>query len=280
MKDSFLKSVTSRLTVAQVVDGVRNSAEITFDYYMYLLFSCIIAAMGIMNCSPIDVAASMCIEPIMGAVMAVSFGCALLNRSLIWTGCKSLLVGLSFCFLFGYVYGLIFQFWRVQWHPPPDGVWPTSEMQSRGQLKTLIYGSFIATAGGAVLAVILLKNNIVALTGVAVATTFMPPFVNGGLCLALATHLQIAGHLEDYQQFNFSGTVMMMKKEWVPDEKYTVQYSYDMRVELVLLAAVSMAYTFINVFCLLAASFILLKVVLQKHRFVLIYSFLLYRSKR
>lgn len=260
MKDSFLKSVTSRLTVAQVVDGVRNGAEITFDYYMYLLFSCVIACMAIMNNAPIDVAASMCIEPIMSAVMAVSFGLALLNRSLIWTGCKSLLVGLTFCFLFGYLYGLAFQVWRVQWAPPPDGVWPTSEMQSRGQLKTLIYGSFIATAGGAVLAVILLKNNIVALTGVAVATTFMPPFVNGGLCLALATHLQIASRFEDYKRYNFSGEMYTLKKPWVPDEHYTVQYSHDLRVELAAIAAVSMAYTFINVFCLLAASFLLLKV--------------------
>ena len=152
--------------MAQVVDGVRNGADITFDYYMYLLFSCIIAAMGILNTSPIDVAASMMIEPIMGAVMAVSFGVALLNRSLIWAGLKSLSVGLGFCFLFGYLYGMIFLIWRKDW-AGEDGIWPTPEMVSRGQFKTLIYGIFIATAGGAVLAVILLKNNIVALTGVA-----------------------------------------------------------------------------------------------------------------
>lgn len=259
IKDSFLKSVTSRLTVAQVVDGVRTGSEITFDYYMYLLFSCIIAAMGILNSSPIDVAASMMIEPIMSAVMAVSFGLALLNRHLIWTGLKSLFVGLTFCFLFGYIYGLIFQIWRNNWDSSPTA-WPTQEMISRGQMKTLIYGTFIATAGGAVLAIILLKNNIVALTGVAVATTFMPPFVNGGLCLALATHLQISSIHEPLLPYNSSGQIFRLKPSWTPHVHYNVTYFHDMRLELVALAAVSLAYTFINVFFLLASSFILLKV--------------------
>lgn len=65
IKDSFLKSVTSRLTVAQVVEGVKSGCEVTFDFYLYLLCSSVIAAMGIMNSSAVDVAASMMIEPLM-----------------------------------------------------------------------------------------------------------------------------------------------------------------------------------------------------------------------
>ena len=153
--------------MAQVVEGVDNGATITFDYYMYLLWSCVIAAMGIMNTAPVDVAASMMIEPLMGSVMAISFGVAIHNKSLAWTGCKSLTIGIIFCLIFGYLFGLLFMIWRVAWNPPPDGTWPTPEMQSRGEYRSLIYGAVIATAGGAVLAVILLKNNLVALTGVA-----------------------------------------------------------------------------------------------------------------
>lgn len=71
IKESFIKSVTSRLTVAQVVEGVENGAAITFDYYMYLLWSCVIAAMGIMNTAPVDVAASMMIEPLVNKAMCL-----------------------------------------------------------------------------------------------------------------------------------------------------------------------------------------------------------------
>ncbi len=260
IKDNFLKSVTSRLTVAQVVEGVEAGAAITFDYYMYLLWSSTIAAMGIMNNAPVDVAASMCIEPLMGSVMAISFGLALWKKSVLWTGIKSLVVGIIFCLIFGYLYGMIFQIWRVAWNPPPDGTWPTSEMQSRGEYRTLIYGSVIATSGGAILAVILLKNNIVAMTGVAIATTFMPPMVNAGLCFALATHIQIVGTWQDYENITIDGSVHHFKPAWAPPPGYTPDWMYDMRYECCILAVISIAYTFVNVFFLLFASYIILKV--------------------
>ncbi len=62
---NFLKSVTSRLTVAQVVDGVRSGADLTFDFICYTIFAGWIAAMGLINNSPVDIAAAMMIEPIM-----------------------------------------------------------------------------------------------------------------------------------------------------------------------------------------------------------------------
>lgn len=134
-------------------------------------------------------------------------------------------------------------------------------MQSDGEYKTLIYGAVIATAGGAVLAVILLKNNICAMTGVAVATTFMPPFVNGGLCFALAAHLQMAANSQQYQSYNFSGDVRWLKPAYAPAPNYDPSYSYDMRIECLILAAISFAYTFVNVFCLGLSGFIVLKVI-------------------
>lgn len=213
-----------------------------------------------MNTAPIDVAASMMIEPLMGSVMAISFGMAIWKKSILWTGIKSLFVGILFCLIFGYLFGLLFQIWRVAWNPPPNGIWPTPEMQSRGEYKTLIYGAVIATAGGAVLAVILLKNNIVAMTGVAVATTFMPPTVNCGLCFALATHLQIVGTWQDYENITFEGTVYHFKPAWAPPPGYAPDWMVDMRYECCILAVISFAYTFVNVFFLLAASYLILKV--------------------
>ena len=126
--------------------------------------------------------------------------------------------------------------------------------------RSLIYGTVIAIAGGAVLAVILLKNNIVALAGVAVATTFMPPFVNGGLCFALSTHLAITGSSQDYQTYKYDNVEYQLKPAWTPPDNYSVHYSVDMRLELTYLALISFAYTFVNIFFLLLASFIVLKI--------------------
>jgi len=65
---NFLKSVTSRLTVAQVVEGVRSGAEVTFDFCLYTFFAGLIAAFGLLNNAPVDIAASMMIEPVMVSV--------------------------------------------------------------------------------------------------------------------------------------------------------------------------------------------------------------------
>ena len=61
----FFKSVTSRLTVAQVVEGVRSGAEITFDFSVYTLMAAFICAFGLIANDAVNIAASMMIEPVM-----------------------------------------------------------------------------------------------------------------------------------------------------------------------------------------------------------------------
>jgi len=164
---------------------------------------------------------------------------------------------MMFCFIFGYLYGLVFLIWRHQW----ADVWPTSEMKTRGEWHSIIYGIFIAMAGGAVLSVIVLKNNIIAMTGVGVATTFMPPMVNGGLCLALATHMQIEGARQQFKSYNYSSELFELKPAWSAEEyNYSWDYSPDLRMELSHIAGISVLYTLVNVFFLLFSSYLLLKV--------------------
>ena len=38
-QSKFLKSVTARLTVAQVVDNVRSNGSLTFDFVCYIVFA-------------------------------------------------------------------------------------------------------------------------------------------------------------------------------------------------------------------------------------------------
>ena len=75
-KNDFFKSVTSRLTVAQVVEGIKSGSDVTFDFLTYNFFAGWIAANGLLNNSPVDIAAAMMIEPIM--VNAI-FKCFLIN---------------------------------------------------------------------------------------------------------------------------------------------------------------------------------------------------------
>lgn len=132
MQQEFLKSVTSRLTVAQVIEGVRSGASLTFDFLAFTTFAGFIAAAGLLNNSPVDIAAAMMIEPIMATVMAITFGVIVHDKPLAKLGTINLCIVLLICIIIGFLYGIVFFVWSVEWDPPPNGIWPTEEMEVRG----------------------------------------------------------------------------------------------------------------------------------------------------
>ncbi|CAG2118979.1 unnamed protein product, partial [Medioppia subpectinata] len=104
------------------------------------------------------------------------------------------------------------------------------------------------------------NENQTALVGVAVASTFLPPFINTGLLWALTTHLQIRGLHQQSVPYNMSGTIMYLKPAYAPQSGYTPVYSYDMRIENTLLGCVSMVLTALNIICMLVVAYIVLKI--------------------
>ena len=65
MQDKFMKSVTARLTVAQVIKNVESGAELTFDFAVYVLTAAFIAAIGLVENSIVCLVASMLVSPMM-----------------------------------------------------------------------------------------------------------------------------------------------------------------------------------------------------------------------
>ncbi|RWS20558.1 hypothetical protein B4U80_04661, partial [Leptotrombidium deliense] len=170
------------------------------------------------------------------------------------------------CMLIGFVYAGIAMIWSKEWNPPgvntlPNGVWPTNEMQGRGLWRTLWYGALQALAAGGAVSVTLLNNNQAALVGVAVCSTFLPPFINTGVLWVYAVHLQTRGLREDWITINdtTTGVTYTTKPSWTPVEGYSYVYHFDMRHESLALGGVSMLYTLVNVVCLGFAAYIILK---------------------
>lgn len=147
-----------------------------------------------------------------------------------------------------------------EWNPPPLGVWPTPEMAVRGLYRTLWYGALQALAAGGAIAVTLLNDNQAALVGVAVASTFLPPFINTGLLWAYVTHIQIRGLTQQAIRYNTSGTTVYLPPAWAPCSGYQYEYYFDQRWEFMALSGVSMLYTVVNIVCMLATGYLLLKV--------------------
>lgn len=65
-QNGFLKSITARMTVAQVASSIKSNAEITFDFLMYVLMASWIAAMGLIEDSTVNLVAAMLVSPLMG----------------------------------------------------------------------------------------------------------------------------------------------------------------------------------------------------------------------
>lgn len=237
----FVSSVRSRLTVAQVVENVKARAAMTFDFIMLLLISTILCALGLVENNNIYMLSSMLISPMMGPVMAGTFGTVIRDKHLQKVGVQNELIGLGIATLVGFFYGSIICI-ATDRYGTQD--WPTYEMYSRGKLRSLWVEGLIAILSGAAVALGLLSDNISSLVGVAISTSLMPPAVNTGLLWSL-------GFVYYLKHDNTTRYVNLTHTDF---------YSTNSGTELTTLGAVSICLTFINIICIYTAGIIVLKI--------------------
>ena len=181
--DTFYSTIKSRMLVAEVVKRIRSGNQFTFDYVALVCLASIIAFFGLLENSSVVLVASMLVSPIMGPILAGIFGAVISDKELRNKGIKHEAISLFLCIFIGFVLGLIFSFWIETY-----GVtkWPTDEMVSRGQLRSLYVGALIAIPSGAGVALSVLGDNTGSMVGVAISASLLPPAVNAGLFWALA----------------------------------------------------------------------------------------------
>lgn len=243
-KNQFVQSIKSRLAVAQVVEGVRESAVLSFDFIMFVLLAGMLAALGLVENSSVVLVASMLVSPMMGPILAGTFGTVIQDRTLQRLGVKTELIGLALCLSFGFVFGIIYSS-VVNWD---DGFWLKDEMVARGQLRSLWVGVLIALPSGAGVALSVLGGNVGSLVGVAISASLLPPVVNSGLLWAAA--------LTKFVEFQISGNSSVLEAP----STYSVSYSTNMAEEALLLGGVSLCLTLLNIFCIVMMGIIVLKI--------------------
>ncbi|XP_070513285.1 uncharacterized protein [Cardiocondyla obscurior] len=247
--NDFVGSIRSKLTVKQVVDGVRSGGDLTFDYVCLVLTADCLAALGLVENSATNVVAAMLVSPLMGPVMSLTFGTIIADRDLQLVGLKSLMLGIFLSILFGFIFGLILGTTEMPWG---YNDWPTDEMKGRGNYRSLWMGVLWALPSGTGVAVALLQGSNGPLIGVAISASLLPPVVNCGLFWALGCIWLIyrpikMPHIkgESYTNFNSS---------------YTYIYSDYLPVEFFCNGIISACLTFINVMCIFITAIIVLKI--------------------
>ncbi|KAK2164150.1 hypothetical protein LSH36_68g09013 [Paralvinella palmiformis] len=278
-KNKFLKSINSRLVVAQVVQSVHSSSVLTFDFVMFVVLASMIAAVGLAENSSVILVASMLVSPIMGPILAGTFGLVIFHRNLCKLGIKNELISLSICIISGFLFGLLMgavNYNGNNWGSTDE--WPTSEMKNRGLLRGLWVGVLIAVPSGAGVALSILSGNMGSLVGVAISASLLPPAVNAGMLWAYSLVSIISspplnnvlGNVTNVTYSNMQTTDSSLpthQSSPVPPDcpnlvhnDYEFVYSCSMAKETAILGTVSLILTLINIICIFIMGVVVLSI--------------------
>ncbi|XP_034666899.1 uncharacterized protein LOC117900598 isoform X1 [Drosophila subobscura] len=249
--NTFVESIKSKLTVKQVVDGVRAGGSLSFDYLLLIVTADSLAALGLVENNAPNIVAAMLVSPLMGPVMSITFGAIISDKELMRVGFLSLVLGMFISLLFGFVFGLILGTTEMPWGQNSD--WPTEEMRGRGNVRALWMGVLWALTSGTGVAVALLQGSAGPLIGVAISASLLPPVVNCGLFWSLACIWLI------YPEKRMS--IPHLKNEPMNSTSaYPFLYTSYLPTEFLINGIVSACLTIVNVICIFITAIIVLKI--------------------
>lgn len=195
-------AAASRIRVEQIIETIEAGAVMRLDYLALLIVSSTIAGIGLATNNTVAIVASMLVSPIMGPVLALTFGTVINDQDLMLLGLRTELISLSICIVIGFVLGAFSILIGT------DGLWPTPEMIGRGLTDALAIGLGIAIPSGVGVALSVLGNNTASLVGVAISASLLPPAVNCGICFAYAAFgfQADSGAVDDQQLYSTPGS--------------------------------------------------------------------------
>ena len=117
----------------------------------------------------------MLISPLMGPLLAATFGAVIKDHKLQYWGIKNEIIGIFMCIFVGFVFGLMVC--GLDYKIGNENGLP-SEMTARTALSSLLVGICIALPSGAAVAIAVLGENFGSLVGVAISASLLPPAVN------------------------------------------------------------------------------------------------------
>ena len=97
----------------QVAEATLAQAMMTFDYLALVFCASLLAGIGLITDNVVVVVASMLVSPLMGPIMAFTFGSIILDWPMVKQGLYSEVIGLSCCLFTGFLLGLVGGYWGI-----------------------------------------------------------------------------------------------------------------------------------------------------------------------
>ena len=164
----------------EVRQELRRGGRPGINYFVLIVLSCIIAALGLLQDSPAVVIGAMLVAPLMSPIMAFALGLVLGDLRLIRVAIEAILKGVALAVVIVIFIGLLSPLKTV-----------TGEMLARTRPNLL--DMVVALASGIAGAYALARKDVsAALPGVAIAAALMPPLATVGLGISLG-NARVAG---------------------------------------------------------------------------------------
>ncbi|CAL8100099.1 unnamed protein product [Calicophoron daubneyi] len=255
----FLRSLKSRLCVAQVYNEINRRGSFDMNYLCFLICAAVIADIALVTNSAGVVFASMLLSPLMDPIMCILFGMNLKEAKMLKKGVKNTAISLFLCvglgLTFGYVGHLVSNFENIT-------PYPTAEMKQRGQAKSFIASMLVACFSGISVAFATLSRRVAALIGNAISLSLLPPAVNCGQLLLLSMIARAQRETNQPSQFSDTNNTELLPSEpkcthsWVRNYEFIyVKDECDASGEFALLGAFSFLLVAMNIMLILITGY-------------------------
>ena len=156
----------------EIFSQVEKGVQLNANFILLVIFSAIVAAIGMLENNVAVIVGAMVIAPLLGPNIAFSLGTSLGETDLVFAALKAVATGILLAVVTGFIIGL---------------VWPGSLDTAELMLRTDAFysGTAIALASGAAASLSLITGTSSVLVGVMVAVALMPPAVTIGLMLSI-----------------------------------------------------------------------------------------------
>jgi len=158
-------------TREELYQNIQNGTQLNSNYLLMVVFSTIVATIGLLENNVAVIIGAMVIAPLLGPNIALSFATSIGDTQFIWKSFKTNIIGLFIALSIALVIGY---FWQLEAL--------NSEIQSRTVVGLEVV--VLALASGAAAVLSLTSGTASALVGVMVSVALLPPTVTLGLMLS------------------------------------------------------------------------------------------------
>lgn len=158
-------------TREELYQQIASGAKLDSTFLLLVVFSTIVATIGLLENNIAVVIGAMVIAPLLGPNIALAFGTALGDSTLIWSALKTNITGLGLALLLSFITGIVL---------PMDSI--SNELLSRTDVG--FDGVALALVSGAAAVLSLTTGLSSTLVGVMVAVALLPPAATLGFMLA------------------------------------------------------------------------------------------------